>query len=95
MLNPDTLFGAGTEMDVLHVLLTTGAEGVPGKTTKFSVSLQEPTEAVKVAVKQPGVVPVNTPVLLLMLPPPLTVQVPCEPLLSVKVTDGPPPAHAF
>lgn len=94
MLNPDTVAGAGTVMGVLHVLLTEGAEGVLGKTTKYSVSLQDPSLVEYVAVKQPGVVPVNTPVLLLIVPPPLTVQIPGAALLTVNATEGP-PAQAF
>jgi hypothetical protein len=35
MLNPLTTVGDGTEMEVLQVLFTTGAPGVPGNTTKF------------------------------------------------------------
>ena len=94
MLNPATLAGAGTVKDALQVLFIKGAEGVLGKTTKFFVSEQAPCAVVYVAVKQPGVVPVNTPVLLLMVPPPLTVHTPGAALLTEKVTDGP-PAHAF
>ena len=47
------------------------------------------------AVKQPGVVGVNTPVLATILPPPLTVHVPpATPPAWVNVT-VPPPTHAL
>jgi hypothetical protein len=89
-VNPVTAARAGTVMVVLQVLLTTGAAGAAGKTTKFFVSLQLPVVVVKVAVKHPAVVGVNTPVVAPMVPPPLTVHVPAAVPVLVKVTVGPP-----
>ena len=92
-VKPVTTARAGTVMAVLQVLLTTGAAGAAGKTTKFFVSLQLPVVVVNVAVKHPAVVGVNTPVVAPILPPPLTVHVPpAGPPVCVNVAVLP-PAH--
>lgn len=89
-VKPVTTARAGTVMAVLQVLLTTGAAGAAGKTTKFFVSLQLPVVVVNVAVKHPAVVGVNIPVVEPMVPPPLTVHVPAAVPVLVKVTVEPP-----
>ena len=94
-VNPDTAVTVGSVNAALHVFAGTANIGAEGNTTKFFVSLHATPGVVYVAVKHPAVLGVNTPVLELIVPPPLTVQVPfAAPPDCAKVT-VPPPIHAL
>jgi hypothetical protein len=95
-LNPDTGVTVGKLNAVLQVLGGGVIVGLDGKTTKYAVSEQMVgCAALKIALQHPGVVGVNTPVDALIVPPPLTNQVPPGGVtFSVNVT-GPPPTQEF
>ena len=86
-----TLGNVNAALQVLAGAVITGAVG---KTVKLFVSEQLPEVVVYVAVKQPAVEGVNTPVPATIEPPPLTDQLPAPPPDCVKVT-VPPPKQAL
>ena len=94
LLNPVTAGTVGSVRAALQVLETV-MSARDGKTTKFSESLHPPDGVVYVAIKQPAVLGVKTPVDASTVPPPFIDQVPPEsPPDCVNVT-VPPPIQAF
>ena len=75
-LNPATGVAVGKVNATLQVFAGGTSTGAAGYTTKLFVSVHPGPGVVYVAVKQPAAPGVNTPEELLIVPPPLTVQLP-------------------